>query len=61
MKKGFIELNVPESCGTCRFRQIAIDSDLFIDDEPYCVATMASMLNSNPDIKPYWCPIKVIE
>lgn len=53
-----IDINMPEKCGDCRLCQIAFDSDLFNDGEPYCCIEGNSVEeNVGKDTKPEWCPL----
>ena len=53
-----ININMPENCGSCSFCQIAFDSDLFNDDEPYCCIENNSVEeNAENGTKPKWCPL----
>ena len=52
MAKGYIVVDMPESCKDCKFRHIY--------DAPYCVScAIAGMTHEGYD-KPDWCPIKEI-
>jgi len=53
-----IDMAMPRKCMDCNFCQIAYDSDLFKDSEPYCCIKSESVeVNMDSDTKPVWCPL----
>lgn len=53
-----IDMAMPSTCLNCSFGQIAYDSDLFEDGEPYCCIKSESVkVNMDSDTKPVWCPL----
>lgn len=53
-----IDMVMPGACEHCNFCQIAFDSDLFKDNEPYCCIENKSIeLNMDDSTKPEWCPL----
>lgn len=53
-----IDMAMPSACESCNFCQIAYDSDLFKDNEPYCCIESESVeVNMDDSTKPKWCPL----
>lgn len=53
-----IDKAMPSMCEHCNFYQIAYDSELFKDGEPYCCIEGKSVeVNMDTDTKPKWCPL----
>lgn len=53
-----IDMAMPNKCMNCNFCQIAFDSDLFNDNEPYCCIESESVKShTDNDSKPDWCPL----
>ena len=53
-----IDMKMPKKCTECTFCQIAFDSELFENGEPYCCIEIESVESYMDDnTKPDWCPV----
>ena len=51
-------MKMPKRCTECTFCQIAFDSDLFENGEPYCCIESESVESyTDVNTKPDWCPL----
>lgn len=59
---GIKNIKMPTACWDCPIQQIAYDSDLFDEGEPYCCIESKSVDNfMDGEQRPKWCPLVEIE
>ena len=59
---GIKNVEMPKRCSDCYMQQIAFDSDLFDEGEPYCCIENKSVDNfMDRERRPKWCPLVEIE